>query len=268
VVGIPQTLHFKQVFAILELMGYEWSRDCVHVGFGTVKFADRQMATREGEVIFLEEVLAEAVKRAAGMMDETRGVENPEEVAEMVGIGAVVYTFLKNNRERDIIFSWEDMLDLEGDSGPYAQYTCARAGSVLRKAVRGNDNSHSAAVAPSEGDDGDAVPYNNTNAINYLSDAVKTADFGLLVTGEEFELLSLLNGFGNAVKEAAYRYEPSLLTRQVAQTARAFNKFYNSCKILGAEPGLKEARLALCLSSMTVLRKGLELLGIKSPEQM
>jgi arginyl-tRNA synthetase len=200
------------------------------------------MATREGEVIFLEEVLAEAVKRAAGMMDETRGVENPEEVAEMVGIGAVVYTFLKNNRERDIIFSWEDMLDLEGDSGPYAQYTCARAGSVLRKAA-GIDN----------------YPY---------SDVVKNADFGLLMTGEEFELLSLLNGFGNAIKEAAYRYEPSLLTRHVAQTARAFNKFYNSCKILCAEPGLKEARLALCLSSMTVLRKGLELLGIKSPEQM
>ena len=292
VVGIPQTLHFKQVFAVLDLLGYEWNRDCVHVGFGLVKFADRQMATREGEVIFLEEVLAEAVNRAAAMMDETRGVDNPEEVAEMVGVGAIIYTFLKNNRDRDIIFSWEDMMDMEGDSGPYVQYTCARAGSVLRKAADAGATDEApdysllttdeapdySLLTTDEAPDysllttDEAPDYSlltTDEAPDYsLLTTDEAPDYSLLTTDEEFELIDLLNGFGDAVRDAGRRYEPSILTRHIGRTSRAFNKFYNSCKVIGAPPGLRGARLTLCYISRRIISKGLDLLGIKTPEQM
>jgi arginyl-tRNA synthetase len=234
VVGIPQTLHFRQVFAILELLGFEWARDCEHIGFGQVRFPDRQMATREGEVIFLDDVMNEAVRRAAQMMDKERGVDEPEKVAESVGIGALVFTFLKNSRERDIIFSWDEMLDLEGDSGPYLQYTHARASSVLRKA----------------------------------GGAPGGADCSLLAEPEEYELICLMNGFAEAVAEAAQKCEPSLLARHVAAIARAFNKFYHYHKILDAPPGIREARLSACAAARALIGTGLALLGIAAPERM
>ena len=234
VVGLPQSLHFKQIFSVLDKMGYEWASDCVHVGFGMVRFKDRQMATREGEIIFLEDVLNESVKRAKTMMDADRNLENPEKIAEIIGIGAVIYTFLKNNRERDIIFSWEEMLDLEGESGPYVQYTHARANSVLKKA----------------------------------GDIPDKADYTTLEQEEEFELVDLINGFADAIKEAAYKYEPAILTRQITAIARAYNKFYHFCKILEAEPELRNARIHLCYAVKLLIGKGLELLGIVAPEQM
>ena len=236
VVGIPQSLHFKQVFAVLKKLGFAWADDCIHIGFGTVRFADRQMATREGEIIYLEDVLNESVKRAASMMDKERKLENAEMVAEQIGIGAVIYSFLRNNRERDIIFSWEEMLDVEGESGPYVQYAHARTCSLLKKAG--------------------GVP------------ADAAADYTLLTRDEEYELVDLLNGFEDAVHEAAVKYEPAVLTRHVTAIARAYSKFYNFCKVLDAEPGLRTARLHLCYSVKILLEKGLMLLGISAPKEM
>ncbi|MDR3120668.1 MAG: arginine--tRNA ligase, partial [Clostridiales bacterium] len=237
VVGLPQALHFRQVFSVLGLLGFEWSRDCIHVGFGHVRLPEGKMATREGEVIPLEDVLNEAVRRAAAMMDAERKAEDPQKVAEAVGVGAMVYTFLKNSRERDIIFSWDEMLDLEGESGPYLQYTYARASSVLRRA----------------------------EAAGGLPD---DADYARLTSDEEFELVDLMNAYPDTIFEAAQKYEPSILARHVMAIARAYNKFYHFNNILDAAPGVREARLHLCQAARTLLGTGLTLLGIERLERM
>jgi arginyl-tRNA synthetase len=234
VVGMPQALHFRQVFTILGLMGFEWSKDCVHVGYGHIRLPDRKIATREGETIDCEEGLDEAVKRAAAMSDGGRNLEDPQKVAEAVGIGAIVYTLLKNGREHDIVFKWEEMLDIEGDSGPYLQYTYARASSVLRRA----------GAAPEK------------------------ADYAFLAADEEYEIADALNAFPKTVIDAADKYEPSILARHIFAIARAFNKFYNQYKILDSEPGVREARLHLCMAVRSVLGKGLYLLGIVAVDQM
>ena len=236
VVGSPQMLHFKQIFAVLGLMGFEWSADCVHVGFGHIRFPGRKMATREGEIIELEELLDESVKRAAEMIDEERklDLDDPEKVAEAVGVGAIVYSFLKNGREREMVFKWEEILDIDGDSGPYLQYTCARASSVLRKAG--------------------AMP--------------EVADYSHLTESEEFELVVMLGMFPDAILDALRKYEPSILARQILGIARAFNKMYNQHKIIDSAPGVREARLHLCGAARDILRIGLSLLGIEALEQM
>jgi len=234
VVGMPQALYFRQIFTILKLLGFEWHKDCVHVGYGHVRFPDRKMATREGETVELEEVLDEAIKRASAMTDAERKLDDPQKVAEAVGIGAIVYNFLKNGREHDFIFKWDEMLDIEGDSGPYLQYTCARASSVLRRA----------------------------------GEMPETADYTLLTADEEYEIVDLLNAYPDVILDAADKYEPSILARHVFAIARAFNKFYNSHKILDSAPGLREARLRLCGAVRAVLGKGLYLLGIEALDQM
>jgi len=234
VVGNPQALHFKQLLAILGLMGFEWSKDCVHVGHGYVRLPGRKMATREGEIIELEELLDEAVKRAKTMMDEERGLDDPEKVAEDVGVGAIIYSFLKNGREKDTVFTWTEMLDIKGDSGPYLQYTCARASSVLRRAGEMPDR----------------------------------ADYSLLASDEEYEIVDLLNAYPNIILDAADKYEPSILARHIFTLARAFNKFYNLHKVIDSEPGLRDARLHLCGAVRAVLGKGLYLLGIKALDRM
>jgi len=233
-VGLTQSLHFKQIFAVLKLLGFEWSSDCVHVGHGNMRLPGGKMATREGRVVELESILDEAVKRAASMMDGSRGLENPGEVAEAVGVGAIVYAFLKNGREKDSVFSWDELLDLEGDSGPYLQYTCARASSVLRKA----------------------------------GDMPAGADYAKLTENEEFELICLLGAFPDIIRDAAEKYEPSILARHILAVARAFNKMYNAHKIIDSAPGVREARLHLCKAARVQLGSGLKLLGIAAPDKM
>jgi len=234
VVGLPQTLHFRQIFTILGLMGYEWSKDCVHVGHGYVRLPGRKMATREGESIDLDDLLNEAVKRAKSMMDEERGLEDPEATAETVGVGAIIYSFLRIGRDRDMVFTWEDMLDLKGDSGPYLQYTCARASSVLRKA----------------------------------GEMPESADYPALNEGEEYELAVMLGMFPDVVLDAAEKYEPSILSRHIFATAQAYNKFYNMHNILDSGSGVREARLHLCRAVRSVLGAGLSLLGISALDKM
>ena len=145
VVGTPQALHFRQVFAVLAKAGVAEAADCVHVGFGLVKFPDRKLSTRSGDVIFLADLLSESVDKTleiirqnAELRQTDMGEEEMRLIAEKIGLGAIVYMFLKNGRERDIVFSWSEMLDFEGDSAPYVQYTYARARSILRKAGTGN----------------------------------------------------------------------------------------------------------------------------------
>lgn len=236
VVGSDQALHFKQVFTTLKLMGHEWANNLIHVGFGLVKFADKKLSTRKGDVIFLDDLLNEAVTKTLEIINEKNpGLENKEETAKKIGIGAVIFTYLKNNREREIIFDWKEMLNFEGETGPYVQYTYARGKSILRKAGEFNGN----------------VGYNK------------------ITSSEEFELVKLISRFQNAVLMAIEKLEPSIITRHVIEIAKAFNKFYNAHNILNVEDEeVKLARLNLVKASCQVIKNGLYLLGIKVVEKM
>ncbi len=236
VVGNTQALHFKQFFNVLNLAGFEWYKDCTHIGTSLVKFADRKLASRKGDVIFAKEVVDEAVSKTLEIIQsKDRNLDNPAEVAKKIGMGAIIYIILKNNRDRDIAFSWEDMLSFEGESGPYVQYTYVRGKSILRKA----------------GDFDFGV-----------------ADYSNLNSEDEFNMVKLLDAFKDAVKEAAERYEPFVISRNVTELAKAYNKFYSTHPILNAEDNIKAARLNLTKAVCAVIKTGLGLLGIDTPEKM
>lgn len=237
VVGMPQELHFKQIFSVVEKMCGDWAKSCIHVGFGLVKFPDKKLSTRDGDVVFLEDVLKESISKTKGiMLESTPDMEDADEVAKKVGIGAILYAFLKNNREKDIIFSWDTMLDFEGESGPYVQYTYARGRSILRR---------------SEAD-------------------YKEADYSLLTSNEEYELIKHIGNFSAAVTSAAEKNEPFYVNRYVTTLAKLFNKFYNTSPILKSDVDIQvqKARLALVEATTTVIKSALGLLGISTVEKM
>jgi arginyl-tRNA synthetase len=236
VVGADQSLHFKQVFKVIEKMGYDWAQDCKHVGFGLIRFADRKLSTRKGQVIFLEDLLNEAVSKTRETIEEKNpGLVNKEEVAKKVGIGAVVFTYLKNRREKDIVFKWDEMLNFDGETGPYVQYTYARGKSILR---RGGEVSGE-------------------------------ADFSKLTSKEEFELVKVLGSFNEEILDAIDKLEPSIVTRYVIEVAKAFNKFYNAHNIMATEEEeIKNARLKMVEATCQVIKNGLSLIGIEVVEEL
>ena len=237
VVGTPQCLHFKQIFAVMEKAGWDWAKGCEHVNFGLVKFPDKKLSTRHGDVVFLEDVLNESIQKTREIIEtNSPNMEDKDTVAQKIGIGAILYTFLKNSREKDIVFSWDSMLDFEGESAPYVQYSYARGKSILRRSDIG------------------------------LSDI----DYSLITTDEEYALVTHLNGFLDAVKDAADKNEPFYVNRYVTVLARLFNKFYNSCPILkdDVETEIKKARLSLVAASCHVIKSALYLLGIETVESM
>ncbi|MGG7159695.1 arginine--tRNA ligase [Clostridium baratii] len=237
VVGTPQALHFKQVFKTLELAGKDWAKDCVHVGFGLVKFADGGMSTRKGKVVLLDDLLSEAVSKTLEIINEKNPeLENKEEVAKKIGIGAVIFTYLKNSREKDIIFDWKEILSFEGETGPYVQYSYARGNSILERAGE--------------------VDLTNI-------------DYSKLNSKEEFELIKSLESFKKNIHLAIEKFEPSVMSRYVIEVAKLFNKFYNAHSVLNLEDEeLKKARLALVKASLQVIKNGLGLLGIEVVEKM
>lgn len=236
VVGADQSLHFKQVFKVIEKMGYDWAQDCKHVGFGLIRFADRKLSTRKGQVIFLEDLLNEAVSKTRETIEEKNpGLANKEEVAKKVGIGAVVFTYLKNRREKDIVFKWDEMLNFDGETGPYVQYTYARGKSILRRA----------------------------------GEVSGEADFSKLTSKEEFELVKVLGSFNEEILDAIDKLEPSIVTRYVIEVAKAFNKFYNAHNIMATEEEeIKNARLKMVEATCQVIKNGLSLIGIEVVEEM
>lgn len=242
VVASQQNLHFQQWFKILELMGYEYAKDCVHVPFGLVSLEEGTMSTRHGRVVFLEDVLNRAVEQTREIIKE-KGVatDNIDETARQVGIGAVIFNELSNNRIKDYVFSWDKVLDFNGETGPYVQYTYARCASVLR-------NAGEEAVAK-------AVNVNGLKA-EYL-------------TGESaFQLTRLLYKLPQVIKEAGDRYEPSIVTRHIVDIAQNFNRFYHDEHILVDNEEEKTAKLALVIATKTAIKNGLALLGMETPERM
>ncbi|WP_071461195.1 arginine--tRNA ligase [Bacillus massilinigeriensis] len=235
VVGNEQSLHFKQLIAVLNKMGFEWANTMKHIPFGMMLKDGKKMSTRKGKVILLEEVLAESILMAAKNIEEKNpNLANKEEVAKMVGVGAVVFHDLKNYRLNDIEFSLEDMLRFEGETGPYVQYTYARACSILRKGEW----------------DKSEIP----------------TEFPLSWT-EEWKVITALSEFPNAVKRAMDKYDPSQIAKYVIDLSREFNKYYAEVKILEASDK-KPARLALVSAVTMVVKEGLRLLGMEAPEEM
>lgn len=240
VVASQQNLHFQQWIQVIEMMGYDWARDCVHVPFGLVSLEDGVMSTRQGRVVFLEDVLNKAVEQTKQIIvDKNVNTENIDQTAKEVGIGAVIFNELSNYRIKDYVFSWDKVLNFEGETGPYVQYTHARACSILRNAGK---------------------------------DTVEKAEKGFnagYITGESaHKLIKLIYGFPQVIEEAGERYEPSVVTRHIVNMAQAFNKFYHDEHILVDNEDEKTAKVALVIAAKTAIRNGLELLGIKAPEKM
>ncbi len=234
VVAYQQNLHFKQFFKVLELMGKEWSKDLVHVAYGMVSLEEGTMSTRKGNVVFLEDVINKCIEKAYTVInDKNPDLENKEDVAQKVGVGAVIFGALYNNKIKDIVFSYDKVLNFDGETSVYVQYTCARAKSVLQKGGQ-----------------------------------IKTYEIPAL-TSEEIELVKAISVFPETVQAAADKYEPSFVARYAVDVAQKFNKFYFDCKILSAEDdNTKYFRLALTQASLQALTNAFALLGIGIPDKM
>ncbi len=236
VVAYQQDLHFRQWFKVVEKMGYEWAKDLVHVSFGMISYEGQSLSTRKGHVVFLEELLLNAIEKARAIIEEkSPDLENKDEIARQVGIGAVIYADLQNNRIKDIDFSWERALSFDGETGPYVQYTHARCCSALRKA--------------------EGLP------------AAKP-DYTALADDFSQDLLRQLSRFPETVREAASRYEPSIITRAVTELCKAYNKFYYENRILDENDGVREARVRLTRAVKNTIKTGLMLIGMEAPERM
>ncbi|CAI6034091.1 Arginine--tRNA ligase [Paenibacillus sp. JJ-100] len=265
VVGGEQKLHFSQVFSVLSKMGYAWAAACEHIPFGLMRFEGRKMSTRRGKVVFLQEVLDEAVARALNIIKEKNpNLEQPEQVAEAVGVGAIIFGDLRNNRMNDIDFSLEDAVSFEGETGPYVQYTHARIQSVLARVadttLEEQDTSVNVmgnTVAGREGDEG--VPLNEKG---------KEETAAIHVGDTSWALLKLLCDYPTYLEKAVLRNEPSVIAKYTIDVAQAFNRFYHAERIADAPSDIKAFRVRLAQHTATRLAYNLSLLGVQAPERM
>ena len=234
VVGQEQINHFKQLKAVLKEMGFDWSDDMTHVTFGLVTKDKKKLSTRKGNIILLEPTLDEAILRALSQIEaKNPNLENKEEVAHAVGVGAVKFFDLKTDRDNGYDFDLEAMVSFEGETGPYVQYAYARIQSILRKA--------------------NFVPSTENN--------YKLAD------AESWEIIKHIQNFSTVVERAGDKFDPSLIAKYAINLAQAFNKYYAHTRILDESPE-RDSRLALAYATGVVLKEALRLLGVKAPEKM
>lgn len=233
VTSAGQSLHFAQFFKVIELMGEEWAKDLVHVPFGTVSIDGAKLATRTGNVILLEDLFREATEKTLEIINEKNPtLENKEEVASAVGVGAVIFHDLSNNRIKDINFIWDEVLNFDGNTGPYVQYTYARCCSILEKAG------------------------------SYGKD-------GVITHPSEVDIIKTLSLFPEKVEQARRDLEPSVISRYLLDVCQEFNRFYHDCPVLRAEDEkVRSTRLAIVEATSVVLSNGLKLIGLKRPKNI
>lgn len=233
VTSAGQSLHFAQFFKVIELMGEEWAKDLVHVPFGTVSIDGAKLATRTGNVILLEDLFREATEKTLEIINEKNPtLENKEEVASAVGVGAVIFHDLSNNRIKDINFIWDEVLNFDGNTGPYVQYTYARCCGILEK----------------------AGSYGKDGAITHPS---------------EVDIIKTLSLFPEKVEQARRGLEPSVISRYLLDVCQEFNRFYHDCPVLRAEDEkVRSTRLAIVEATSVVLSNGLKLIGLKRPKNI
>ena len=236
VTALDQNLHFAQWFKVIELMGYDWAKDLVHTPFGLVSLGDGKLSTRKGHVVLMEDILNMSVEKTKNIIEEKNpNIENKDEIAEEVGIGAIIFEDLFNSRIKNVVFDFDRMLNFDGETGPYAQYTHARACSIIKRAG---------------------------------IDVDENIDYSLLNDEASFNVCKVINEFPNKLEEAADKNEPYIIARQIIEVCKAFNKFYNENNILNSEDSVKNARLKLVYAVRDILKDGLDLLGVSAPEQM
>ena len=236
VTDYSQSLHFKQWMKTIELMGFDWAKQLEHVPFGRVSTEEGALKTREGHVILLKDLLNNAIQKVKDIIDENNpALKDKDKIARMVGVGAVIFNDLSNSKIKDIVFNWDRMLSFDGETGPYVQYTHARACSVLRKA---------------------------STKITTLS------DYNELSNDQAFSIIKLLYSFPETIIRAMQKNEPSFISRHIIDIAQEFNRFYHEYTILTDDKKQRQARLLLAYAVKIVLKTGLNLLGIEAPDKM
>lgn len=235
IAGISENVYFKQLSKVLELAGYEWVKDYTHIWFGLVKFADRKLYTLNSSFVIIDELLRQAVEKTSELIKTKKEIKYKEETAETIGIGAIIFTYLRNLREKDIIFDLNEILSVEGDTFPYIQYVYSIGNNILAK----------------------------------TGECMKNADYSKLSSKEEFQLVKNLGNFNNIIMMAIDKLEPAILTRYVIDLAKTLNKFYSTNLGLNVkDESLKSVRVNLIKASLQVIKNGLELLGIDIVEKM
>lgn len=240
VTGQEQKLHFAQVFKVMELLGNEWAKDSlVHIPYGLVSLGGEKLSSRDGKVVFAEDILKEAISKIRDIIEEKNpelSNEEKDEAARIVGVGSVIFNDLYNQRIKDVSFKWEHITSFEGETGPYVQYTYARCSSILR----------------------------NVDNFTLTSDI----DYSVLSDESSVELLKEINRFEDVIKEASERYEPSVIARYAVDLAQAFNRFYTENRIVVPEENVKQARCVVTSITRKILKDSLDLLGIGCVEKM
>ena len=237
VTGLEQKLHFAQFFKVIDLMVYDWADQLVHVPYGLVSLEGGKLSTRNGNVIYAEDILRESIDKIREIIEEKNpNLPDKDEVAHKVGIGAIIFNDLYNQRIKDVIFNWDKILNFDGETGPYVQYTYARAASVLRKA-----------------------------GIDQVGEDI---DYSVITDDASMNLLKEISRYPEVVKDASEKMEPFIISRFAMSVAQAFNKFYHECQINVEDDTIKMARLKIVVLTKTILKDALSLLGIDCPEQM
>ena len=235
VTGLEQKLHFAQWFKVINLMGYDWSENLMHVPYGLVSLKGGKLSTRKGHVIYAEDILHEAIQKTRNIIEEKNpNIPDKDEVAKQVGIGAVIFNDLYNQRIKDVIFDWDKLLNFDGETGPYVQYTYARAASVIRK----------------------------------IGEVPAVYDYSVLADDASMALLKEIARYPQVVADAADKLEPFVVSRYAVALAQAFNKFYHDCQINVEDDNVKYTRANVVIIVKSILKDALSLLGIECPEQM